>query len=793
MKEIHLTPKQTLAYYKLIDKQTTEIGYGGGAGGGKILANDGIILTPFGWKKGGDLNIGDLINNPDGSIQKIIQISPEITLPLWRVFFSDNTFTDIAEDHLWLAWKGRDSRKIMNKEVSGELSSEVVETKTLKLWVERGYKPQIPVCDNQPFNKITKERDRIDPYLLGVLLGDGCITKGNLNITCAESDKEHYRAIFGSEDISYQSKKTIRFNGLKKKAIIKKLKLHKLEGTRSNTKFIPEAYKLSSIPDRYALVRGLMDTDGYKPKGKYSAYYYTISKRLAEDMAFVLRSLGAVVTITSRIPKFTYKGKKKEGQLAYNLHIKHREPDKIFSMVRKKNDLIPKKISKAVIKVEETMEFITGRCITVSNPNGLYITNDFIVTHNSFLGCIWVLTQALKYSKTSWLIGRRELSNLKKTTLLSLFKVLDVLELNPEDIFTLNNQTNIIYFKNESKIFLMDMSAQPSDPLYTRFGGLELTGAFIDESNESEVQAIEIIKTRIGRSMNKEHNLIPKLLETFNPAKNHVYTRYYRLYKDKKLPAFRCFITALATDNPYLSLDYIEQLKKADKITKERLLFGNFEYDDDPTKIFNYDSIIDMFTNEPVKGERYLTIDVAGRGRDKTVLICWEGLNAEKIVILNNISSEELNAFLINNQISRSRCLIDEDGVGFGLVNDMKGVKGFVNNAQPIRNKFEAQKKFNNYRNLKAQCWFLLAEYVNTGKIGIKDVSEEVKHLIIEDLEQIKQESPGRDVPLGIISKDEVKKLIGRSTDIGDALMMRMYFELFPKIGEIPIFGAGRV
>jgi len=297
----------------------------------------------------------------------------------------------------------------------------------------------------------------------------------------------------------------------------------------------------------------------------------------------------------------------------------------------------------------------------------------------SYLGCFWILEQALKYPGTAWLIGRKELTNLKKTTLISFFKVLDDLKINSKEILQLNSQTNIIKFTNGSLIFLMDMSNQPSDPLYTRFGGLELTGAFVDESNENQDKALEIIKTRIGRGKNKEYNLIPKILETFNPSKDHVYRRYYLPWRDKKLPEHRIFIKSLVTDNPYQQESYINQLRKADKITRERLLYGNFEYDDDPTRLFEYDAIIDLFTNSAERGQRYCTVDVAGRGRDRTIITIWDGFFIIKIINMDNISSEELDKILIAHNIPRSKCAIDEDGVGFGLVNDMPGVKGFVN------------------------------------------------------------------------------------------------------------------
>jgi len=401
----------------------------------------------------------------------------------------------------------------------------------------------------------------------------------------------------------------------------------------------------------------------------------------------------------------------------------------------------------------------------------------------SFLGCFWILKQALAYPGTTWLIGRKELTNLKKTTLLSFFKVLNELNLNPNDVFTLNSQTNIIQFNNGSKVFLMDMAYQPADPLYTRFGGLELTGAFVDESNENEVQAIEIIKTRLGRGRNQEYKLTPKLLETFNPSKNHVYHRYYKPWREKKLPEHIVFITALATDNPYLDDSYIEQLKNADKITKERLLYGNFEYDDDPSKIFEYDKIIDIFREDyihQVNERRYISCDVARFGLDKTVIMYWQGYLISKIIVMPKSDMQQvvnqIKELARINGVPPSNIIIDEDGVGGGVVDFMKGVKGFVNNSSPIET--DSSKKFHNYRNLKTQCYFKLAELVNQGIIYCKEVSEEIKDMIIEDLEQIAQRNIDRDGKIELVPKEEMKEKLGRSTDFSDAMMMRMLFEL---------------
>ncbi len=125
-------------------------------------------------------------------------------------------------------------------------------------------------------------------------------------------------------------------------------------------------------------------------------------------------------------------------------------------------------------------------------------------------------------------MGRKEMINLKRTTLLTFFKVCMEYGVNTSEHFNYNQQTNIITVGNGSQIFLLDLSHQPADPLYTRLGSLELTGGFVDESNEVDIRAITIVKTRLGRRKNEEYKLLPKFLETFNPDKGHVYADYFK-------------------------------------------------------------------------------------------------------------------------------------------------------------------------------------------------------------------------------------------------------------------------
>ena len=394
----------------------------------------------------------------------------------------------------------------------------------------------------------------------------------------------------------------------------------------------------------------------------------------------------------------------------------------------------------------------------------------------TYLGCVWIVTMCLAYPNTGWLIGRRELSNLKRTTLLTLFKVFKDFQVS-EKLYNYNQQNNIITFGNGSQIFLMDLDYKPSDPLYTRLGGLEITGAFIDESNECPEDAINVLKTRIGR----RGDLKPKLLETFNPSKNHVYKRYYKPSVDNTMPPHRVFIKALATDNPHTSESYIEQLRNSDPITRERLLFGNFEYDDDPNALIDTEAIYDLFTNTVPSGEKYLTADIARYGQDKTVIYCWNGLRMYKAFYYEkqglDVTERKIKEILAEEQIPYSHAIIDEDGIGGGVVDHLKGVKGFIANSKPfdIIETRMGKPVPANFENLKTQCYFKLAELINEHKIAVQCDDGFVKNTISEELQYVKQKQT--DGKLSLVRKSEVKDFIGRSPDFSDALMMRMWFE----------------
>ena len=403
----------------------------------------------------------------------------------------------------------------------------------------------------------------------------------------------------------------------------------------------------------------------------------------------------------------------------------------------------------------------------------------------SILGCYWQLKNRLKYPDTRGLIGRASLKTLKETTLQSFFFVANAQGLKANVHYKFNAQSNQIIFPNKSIIFLKDLFLYPSDPNFDELGSLEITDAFIDETAQITKKAWDITKSRIRYRL-EENNLIPKILWTSNPSKNWNYTDYFLLNENGELPEHRKFVQSLVTDNPYISKHYINNLQSLPEIDKQRLLFGNWRYDNDLAKLIEFDNIINSFSNSFVpNGERYISADVARFGSDKAVIIYWNGYRAEIILEFEKSSITELQKaiqYLANEKmIPTSNIVVDEDGVGGGLV-DILGCKGFVNNSKP----FNENGSIVQYQNLKSQCYFHLAKKVNANEIYIQ-AKEEQKESITQELEQVKRHNIDKDRKLSVLPKEKIKELIGRSPDYADALMMRMYFDLAPK-NEIFIF-----
>lgn len=402
----------------------------------------------------------------------------------------------------------------------------------------------------------------------------------------------------------------------------------------------------------------------------------------------------------------------------------------------------------------------------------------------TIIECTAIIFDSYSYNGIAWGLGRKELTVLKKTVLITLFKQLDFYGIVDIKSSTGNNHTfdykqdkNKIIFDTKSVVYLIDTKYYPSDPLNTRFGGFELTRCAIDESNETEIAVVNKLFERTGWCKNDIYNLKRKTFECFNPDKNHVYSRFYLPFRDKKESTHKKFIPALPADNPNPTVKewVADIIATGDTSTIERQIYGNFDYDDDPTALCSYDAICDMFTNSHVSGgDKAISADLAMQGRDLFVAADWNGLICNVSIVKEKTTAKEietlLNELKTTKGIGNSQIVADSDGLGAYLDSYIKNIRSFHGGAAAINKEFG---------NIKDECGFKLAECINNRQIHIvckQEYEEIIKKQISVCLKRDNIDSDKK----RLIKKDIMKSKLGASPDFLDMLLMRMIFIINP-------------
>lgn len=411
----------------------------------------------------------------------------------------------------------------------------------------------------------------------------------------------------------------------------------------------------------------------------------------------------------------------------------------------------------------------------------------------SYLLASLIFGDALIYPETHYFIARKELIDLRKFTIPTIHEVFKNWGLKIDDYAKFNGQDNVFTLHNGSKVFLIACNEVPSDPLFERFGSMQMTRGALEEAGEISEVAKANLWLSVGRWKNDEYKLKKKLLITCNPKKGWMKRDFVDLWKLGTLHHTKKFVPALATDNPYLPKDYVETLRnEKDTVRRQRLFLGDWDYDEDKDSMVSFDALCDAFSNTIVKkAGKYLIVDVARLGQDSTVYAFWDGLELYRIEQFHlqdtEVTKQKARDFASAEGIPYSHIIIDEDGIGGAVVDGMFGVKGFVANSSPLPSATEIRMRQSriehhlipktNFKNLKAQCAFKLAEMINEHKVAFK--IPEYREQVIEELTALlRQKNIDDDGKLQIKPKDEVKLDIGRSPDIGDTLIYRMWFEL---------------
>jgi hypothetical protein len=403
----------------------------------------------------------------------------------------------------------------------------------------------------------------------------------------------------------------------------------------------------------------------------------------------------------------------------------------------------------------------------------------------SWLGSEWLMLLCYHLPDSRWFIARNNMKDTRESVAITWGKVARMhgftdYRLHDGGISVGTTQPGV-----RSEIIFLDATFYPyKDPLFERYGSKEFTGGWIEEAGEVHFGAFDVLKSRIGRHNNAIYGVSPKMLLTFNPKKNWLYTEFYKPWKENRLPTDTAFVQSLVTDNPHQTPEYIQSLQSIrSKATRERLLYGNWEYDDSPDALIDYDAILDAFNNDhvqPDQSHKYITADIAAQGSDFFRVGVWYGM-----VLVDHLSMdksggaeviEAINRMRVKHGVRPGNVVYDSDGVG----SFVGGKGGFIVNAKPFLNgSSPVGDEDRGFQNLKTQCYYYLADRINAGQVYLKAITEPTaRDQVREELEQVKSYDNDKDGKLKILPKDHVKANIGRSPDWSDMLMMRMYFEL---------------
>lgn len=471
--------EQRFSFDLLYDEAIKLVTLSGRAGVGKAQPLDAKILTPTGWTTMGQLNVGDFVMAKNGSPTKVTGIFPQGTKKIYKITFSDGTSTRCCDDHLWLTQSKNDRRKKMPGTVKtlAEVRRELRNC--------RGQNNQfIPMVDTIAFQPTPVP---LDPYLLGLLIGDGGFANGSVRLTTADPElvnetqarlpkncaiikcgrskidysitdsrsklakhEDNIRAILlsptgeeqtiGSTSI-FAAKNNVSPSGI---ALLLKGKIKQLKGWvvrekagskpelrndvvialgelgllghKSETKFVPSAYKYNSAHIRLAILQGLLDTDGTVSKNGYNVSFSSTSKQLALDVQELVWSFGGKAVISNRQTYYTYKGFKKAGMPSFVVRISLPAHISPFRLGRKANLYIPR-TKYAPLRSVAKIEFVgmqPAQCIAVDDSDHLYVTDDYIVTHNTIVALEAGLEQVLNKRRYASLVICRPVMPLGK-------------------------------------------------------------------------------------------------------------------------------------------------------------------------------------------------------------------------------------------------------------------------------------------------------------------------------------------------------------------------------------------
>ncbi len=722
-KDIEIRPQE--GFQMSFASSNVDVVFGGGnLGGGKEMPLNAKILTPSGWQTMGDMQVGSKVMTPFDGIATVIAVFPQGVKDVYELTTLDGRKCECGLEHLWTVRTPKQVHKYRshNKEWGWTMT---LQTKDLIDGLSQGKKYFIP---NNKAIEFGEEELPIPPYVLGVMLGDGCLTKGCrsnshcfiisntekdiINKVASLTDSIHVREELHNYNKEFFSPHNDEYWGY-----LDRIGL----STYSYNKFIPEEYLHSSIEQRKQLLAGLFDTDGSVEPYDNSYSFSTTSERLKDTFIELCRSLGYTCSCREdrRDNKYT-KG------VAYDIVI--RTDDIIFTSEKHKSRYNnernkTRKYARSndhsrIVSIKKVRR-AECQCILVDDEKHLYITDDYITTHNSY-GLVLAMAEPLMTDPDfRAMISRRSLGNQKAGGgFVEKFK-----QIFGADFVKIRESENPrVTFPNGTFVDLTYLDDSNMDKLRERAKGWEYDLIAIDELTEMTWEVFSYVMTR-NRGQSK--TFTGKFFATLNPKRSHwtrIFLDWYigsdgfiiperdgvvryfycagptvkdvvwgmskrEVYEkckidiDRKLKtiggnfgyevmikSFVFYQGKLGSNKKMLENNsgYLGSVAASGGRMAQALMEGNFNVDPEEEEDIPIPSQAarDCFVKDPaVNGDKWITIDLADYGKDNTLMLSWNGFHVVNYEIVMHstprINAERARLFAASEGVAESHIIYD--------------------------------------------------------------------------------------------------------------------------------------
>ena len=813
----------------------------GQLGSGKEQPLDSHILTPDGFVEMRDIKVGSKVITPFNGIANVAAIFPQGIKDVYELTTIDGRKCECGIDHLWTVRTPKQIHK-HRKDPRKWGWYMTLTTKDIIKGIESGKKFFLPVNQAVEFEK--KELP-IHPYVLGVLIGDGCLTnfRGERAIKISNTENDIIEKIAKLTDTTRVYAQPGCYTKVFYTPHYKEYKDYLTAvglATYSYHKFIPHEYLHSSIEQRRQLLVGLIDTDGSVDPIKNCFSFSTTSERLKDDFLWLCRSLGynCKVSCDKRAHKYTtgvsyeigihtddiiFSSNKHWGR--YN---KERNATRCYGRTNDHTRIISiKKVRRAECQ-----------CILVDDDKHLYITDDFIVTHNSY-GLVLAMAEPLMTDPDfRGLISRRAIQSLKAGGgFVEKFK-----QIFGEYCSVKESDNPRVSFPNGSFCDLTYIDDSDMVRLRERAKGWEYDVIAVDEITEMSFECFCYLMTR-NRGNSK--TFTGHMFATLNPKRSHwsrIFldwyirpdgfvnaeragkVRYfylngttvkdvvwgdskYEVYQkckvdiDRKLKAvggrfnwenmIKSFVfhEGRMSENETLKADYIGSAVASGGKMAQALVEANFNVDpeEDENIPISGDAARQVFIADPkVNGELWVTVDLADFGKNNMVALFWNGFDVQDILVLMHSTPRE-NA-------TNVRIFAQEHGVAEShIIFDGTSARYFNDYIPDAICYLSSRKSFGMYENqaptVKDMCYLRLTKMVNAGGMSFAEkvtnrlyMRQDIKHALTVEVEFLEECAVLRfkDLPNGgkkLLTKKEMNARLGkdRSMDLLDPCAMRMY------------------